>query len=115
MSYAIQTVFVAFAILGAVLLAAFVGATILGYVERRRLNKRVVLWRATRPRATIIRFHVIPPAGFIPEFHLPRELQSVIPMFTTDPMTGERVQFGWADSELAEAYRRQKEFCEVPS
>lgn len=117
MSQFLQTVG-ALAIFAALIVGlAFLAAWLIRRQEQAEIVKKVEAWRRDRPRA--------PLHGFL----LGVQMQSgaagavgvavAIPIFEpgsaarpadVDPLTGERIQYGWADGELREAWERPTEF-----
>lgn len=75
------------------------------FCRREKLVEQVERWRRERPRGRLIQctlggaeFGVMPTPGVVP--------------MTRDPLTGERVLFGWSESELREVAARPSEFVE---
>lgn len=87
-----------------------------GRRERRKLVARVEAWRRDRPRAPLVGvfLRTDPLSGRHYATPVFTHALGVRPL-DADPLTGERVQYGWSDADIREALARPSEFFVGPS
>lgn len=111
MRYLLQTVGILAIFAALVVGIAFLSAWLVRRREQSAIVKKVEAWRRARPRA--------PLRGMIFGREVSTGRAIAIPIFApgsaaraadVDPLTGERIQYGWADGELREACERPTEF-----